>query len=224
LNAAASEMRDGQLWLRYDFKDEAQLEDWLKDETHLPWVRMRGVLKTPEKDHRMEVANGGLELLGVQGLRYILPYKGAMRVRYGLQLPEVGEEDDLWKILFYLHDDLDVNRFVVHNLGYTIELLERDYPTEVEREEQHYEVGRDYFVEAVVDRKNDLTVRREDLSEDFNLSMPSQIVKRGHIRLATLTDHLTRLTTFDIQGTPDMVQLDLFMGAYVDKRLDQLGF
>lgn len=224
LHAAESEMRGEELWLRYDFTKEEQLADWLRDESHLPEVRMIGLLQTPEEEHRIGIVDGSLEVLGVNGLRYVLPWYGPLRVRYGMQLPEVGEEGRLWQILVYLHDDLEKSRFVVHCFAYWIELLDLNFPSEVEREQQYYEIGKDYFVELVVDRKSDLTARREDLADEHTLVVPSRRVNRGYVRFASLTDHVTRISSFELQGTPDMAQLDLFRGAYVDLRLEELGF
>ena len=224
LHAQAAEMRGEELWLRYDFADEEQLLDWQRDESHLPEVRMIGLLQTPDEEHRIGIVDGALEVLGVKGLRFVLPYHGPLRLRYGMQLPKVGEPDLLWQILVYLHDDLDKNRFVVHCFAYWIELLDLNFPKELERDQVYYEIGKDYFVELVVDRKSDLTARREDLADEHTLVMPSRRVNRGFVRIGTLTDYPTRITSFELQGTPDMAQLDLFRGAWVDERLDELGF
>ena len=224
LHAAEAEMRDGELVLRYDFSKAEQLEDWLRDDTYLGQAGQIGLLKTPEDEHRVGLVDDSLEFLGTRGLRFVLPYHGPLRLRYAMQLPEVGEDGLLWQMLVHVHDDLDKNRFVVHNLGYWIELLDLNFPSEVEREAQYYEIGADYWVELTVDRGSDLTARREDLTEEFLLTMPSRRVNRGYVRLTSHTDYPTRFTAIELQGTPDMARLDLFRGAWVDERLEALGF
>ena len=64
LHAQAAEMRGEELWLRYDFDDEEQLLDWQRDESHLPEVRMIGLLQTPDEEHRIGIVDGALE--GIQ--------------------------------------------------------------------------------------------------------------------------------------------------------------
>ncbi|MDF1797727.1 MAG: hypothetical protein P1V81_01005 [Planctomycetota bacterium] len=224
LHATSSEMRGKELLLRYEFDKESELEDWLRDEEHLADVRMMGILQTPEDQHRIGLANGALELLGTKGVRYTLPYRGPIRLRYGMQLPEVGEEGLLWQILVYLNDDFDRNHFAVHCFGYWLELLELDFESEVERDQAYYEIGTDYFTEVVVDQKSDMTVRREDLADDQALTLPARRVNKGHISIVSHTDYVTRVSSFEIQGTPDLDQTPIHRQTWVDLRLAELGF
>lgn len=224
LNATSSEMRGKELLLRYEFDKESELEDWLRDEEHLNDVRMMGILQTPEDQQRIGLAEGALELLGTKGVRYTLPYRGPIRLRYGMNLPDLGEEGLLWQILVYLNDDFERNHFAVHCFGYWVELLELDFESEVEREQVYYEIGTDYFTEVIVDQKSDITVRREDLSDEQVLTLPARRVNKGHISIVSHSDYITRVSSFEIQGMPDLDQAPIHRQTWVDLRLDELGF
>ena len=224
LHATSAEMRGKELLLRYEFDQESELEDWLRDEEHLNDVRMMGILQTPEDQQRIGLAEGALELLGTKGVRYTLPYRGPIRLRYGMNLPDLGEEGLLWQILVYLNDDFERNHFAVHCFGYWVELLELDFESEVEREQVYYEIGTDYFTEVIVDQKSDITVRREDLSDEQVLTLPARRVNKGHISIVSHSDYITRVSSFEIQGVPDLDQAPIHRQTWVDLRLDELGF
>ena len=224
LHATSYEIIGDELRLIYDFTKEEELQDWPQDELRLPFLHMLGVLRTPEEEWRRDLNGGFLEVLGAQDLRHIVPFKGPLHLRYPLQVPEVGKEGGMWMCGTFLNDDLERSYLVAFGMGYHLMGFERGRPSETKREQIYYEVKKNYFVDLTYDKTGVLTAFREDAPEASLISLKTRRVDHGHVSIGVYTDYRTLYDSFEIQGTPDLNQMDRFRDEWVLDRLAEMGY
>jgi len=224
LHATSYEILGDEVRLVYDFDKPEELIDWPTDERHRADLRTLGLLKTPEKDWSLSQKEGFLDVLGLQGLRHILPFRGPLLVRYGLQVANLEGEGGMWMCGTFVQDDLEKSYLLTYGLGYWIQGLELGRYSEVKRDQLYYEVAKTYYVDLVYDMTGVLTVTREDQTEKSLLSLKTRKVDHGHVGIGTFTDYLTRYDSFEIQGTPDLRALDRFRDEWVLDRLGTMGY
>jgi hypothetical protein len=224
LHAPTYEVIGDELRLIYDFASEEELKDWPQDEIRLPFLRFLGVLRTPETEWYRKLEGGSLEVLGEHDLRHIVPFKGPLHLRYPLQVAKVGKDGGMWMCGTFFHDNLEKTYQVVFGLGYLLQGYERGRPKEIHRDQIYYEIGRNYFVDLTYDKTGLTTVFREDLPEKSVLTLKTRKVDRGHISIGVYTDYITRYDSFEIQGKPDLDQMDRFRDEWVLDRLAEMGY
>lgn len=224
LHASEHSIIGDELRLVYNFESEEELLDWPKDELRLPFLRMLGVLRTPQTDWQDRLNGGFLEVLGEVDRRHIVPFRGPLHLRYPLQVAKVGQEGGMWMCGTFLNDDLDKSYLVAFGLGYFLQGFERGRTSQNQRDQIYYEVGRNYFVDLTYDKTGLLTVVREDKPEVSKLTLKTRRVDHGHISIGVYTDYLTRYDSFEIQGKPDLREMDRFRDEWVLDRLAEMGY
>src|SRR5690606_24448483 len=99
LKGKCEELPDGRTRLTYDFEDEAQLADFVRDDGHLAW--RREVIDEPEvANDEAKVRAGVLAVIGKPSLRHTLEFEAPVKVRYALEYPDL--EADGRRILVML--------------------------------------------------------------------------------------------------------------------------
>lgn len=224
LHASSYEILGDELRLVYDFARPEELIDWPSDERHISDLGTLGVLKTPKESWSFGVQDGFLDVLGLQNLRHVVPFRGPLHVRYGVQVANLKGDGGMWMCGTYLHDDLERSYLRVFGLGYWVQGYERGRPSEVKRDQLYYEVAKTYFVDLVYDKTGVLTATREDQVEKSPLTLKTRKVDHGHVSIGVNTDYLTRYDSFEIQGQPDLRAMDRFRDEWVLDRLGTMGY
>jgi len=224
LHASDYQVLGEELRLVYNFDKEDELLDWPKDELRLPFLKMLGVLRTPESEWERKLDGGFLQVLGAHDIRHIVPFKGPLHLRYPLQVAKVGQEGGMWMCGTFLHDDLEKSYLVAFGLGYYLQGFQRGRPSEIKRDQIYYEVAKNYFVDLTYDKTGVLTAKREDKPEASLLTLKTRKVDHGHISIGVYTDYITRYDSFEIQGEPDLRQMDRFRDEWVLDRLATMGY
>jgi hypothetical protein len=95
LGSGVARIEGDRLILEYDFEEEAQLEDFLLDDTfHLGERRSVGDVAASTRPHA-RISGGTLDLLGSQGLRHHLELSAPLSVSWSLTVRDSKPEDNL---------------------------------------------------------------------------------------------------------------------------------
>jgi len=224
LHATEFQVIGNEIRLVYDFAEEDELLDWPGDETHLLYLERLGTIRTPRKEWHRELEKGFLQVLGVHNLRHVVPFHGPLHLRYPLQVAKPGEPGGMWMCGTFLHDDLDRSYLSVFGMGHLLLGFERGRPKQTKRDQISYFAGKNYFIDVTYDSTGLLTVKREDKPEASLLTLKTRKVNHGNLAIGVSTDYLTRYDSFEIQGQPDLSQMDLYRDLWVIDQLEDLGF